>query len=274
MPLDKKLVFLAKLPVAEKSRIDRAILIVSFYKLFEGRSSLAISEILDLFQEAHLARPNHTELANKLKLDRRVSFRSGKATALHSADEYLQECIPDLFSMEVMPSDPEIDMGLLANAPFIESEYLSDLSDLVELYRALHVLENSIRRLIEAVLERKLGANWWSIAATTQMQGKHKERLEKEEKRKWLPSRSTIGPLYSIDWSDLISLIRKYEVDFLPFIGEINFMHRFADLGLLRHVIAHHGFVRDKSEFQRVQLALRDWNNQILPNMQREFPAR
>jgi hypothetical protein len=92
---------------------------------------------------------------------------------------------------------------------------------------------------------------------------KHEERLSKEQGRKWLPARANLGPLYSIDWSDLITLVRKYEVDFIPFIGEIDFMHRYSDMGLLRHVIAHNGFVDDPEEYNRVSLALRDWNNQV-----------
>lgn len=81
--------------------------------------------------------------------------------------------------------------------------------------------------------------------------------------RKWLPARSSLGPLYSVDWSDLISLMRKFEGDFIPYLGEIDFLHRYKDLGLLRHVVAHHGFIDDQAEFDRVKLALRDWQKQV-----------
>ena len=47
--------------------------------------------------------------------------------------------------------------------------------------------------------------------------GKILDRLDKEKTRKWLPARASLGPLYSLDWSDLITLIRKYGVlDYVP----------------------------------------------------------
>jgi hypothetical protein len=120
-----------------------------------------------------------------------------------------------------------------------------------------------MRRLIDMVLSAHLGNEWWDTAAAQAHKRKHSDRLEKEQSRKWLPSRSELGPLYSLDWSDLITLMRKYEVQFLPFIGDIDFLHRYADLGLLRHVVAHHGFVDNSHDFERVRLALHDWQTQI-----------
>lgn len=68
-----------------------------------------------------------------------------------------------------------------------------------------------------------------------------------------------------------MTLVRKYQDIFLPFIGEIDFMHRYADLGLVRHVIAHHGFIEDEAEFDRIALALRDWNRQVATRAREEF---
>lgn len=168
--------------------------------------------------------------------------------------------------------EPVVISQLLSQAPFIDSDYLKELDRQAELYKALHVQENSIRCLIERVLSRKLGPDWWGIAASAPMKRKHEDRLSKEKDRKWLPTRSETGPLYSIDWSDLVTLIRKYELDFLPFIGEIDFMHRYNDLGLLRHVIAHNGLIEDQSDIDRAHLALRDWNRQVAQKVRSEFP--
>jgi hypothetical protein len=184
---------------------------------------------------------------------------------------YLQEI--GVNSTSAIPRTPEpiVASQLLSSAPFIDSDYLRDLDKQAELYKALHVQENSIRRLIEAVLSRKLGPDWWNVAASVPMKRKHDERLSKEKDRKWLPARSETGPLYSIDWSDLVTLIRKYEANFLPFIGEIEFMHRYNDLGLLRHVIAHNGFIEDQSDIDRATLALRDWNRQVANRVRGDF---
>lgn len=270
--------FLQELPLRTASRVDRAVMIASFAKLVEGKTALTVREIADFFEAANLARPNSTILAGKLAADKRVSFRRGQARALHTADADYRKIFPEL-SMPAAESHEsseivsKIDRNILRSAPFIDEGYFDGLSDMIDLYGALHVLENSIRRLIQSVLERHLGRDWWSIASNESMKRKHEDRLQKEANRKWLPARSALGPLYSIDWSDLITLVRKFEVQFSVFIGEIDFMHRYADLGLLRHVIAHNGFVDDTSEFQRVALALRDWNSQVAPIVSREFPS-
>lgn len=264
--LDARAEFLRKLPIVAESRIDRAILIVSFSKQIESVPSLSVRDICDFFELAHLARPNPSVLSDKLTSDRRVSFRGRRAKALHPADVNLKELMPELFSAASAPLAVRVDTRLLSGAPFIDADYLTELQDMAGLYEGLHVLENSMRRLIECVLSRELGEDWWDMAASAPMKRKHEERLQKETSRKWLPARAELGPLYSIDWADLITVIRKYEDKFQPFIGEISFMHRYADLGLLRHVIAHHGFIEDpEAEAQRVAVALRDWNNQVAP---------
>jgi hypothetical protein len=260
--------FLSRLPDAVESQVDRAVLIVAFRAL-QGALGSTTGEIADRFEQAHLPRPNVTRLALLLSKDPRVSFRGGEARPLRAARVELLKHFPDLEA----PSAPEpiIASELLSSAPFIDAEYLRDLEMQAELYKALHVQENSMRRLIEAVLSRTLGSDWWNQAASAPMKRKHEDRLSKERNRKWLPARSESGPLYSIDWSDLISLIRKYEADFLPFIGEIDFMHRFSDLGLLRHVIAHNGFIEDQSDISRTMIFLRDWNKQVSGKARSEF---
>jgi hypothetical protein len=255
--------FYTALPLRIGPQIDRAVLIASFEKIFSREIETSVKRVADLFSEAHLARPNTTILSRKLTIDRRVSLRRGVLKALHASDDYLKEEFPELFESKREPQIPSIDHNLLLGAPFIDSGYISDLRNMSELYEALHVLENSIRRLVEFVLNEKIGADWWDRAANAQMKRKHEERLRKEEERKWLPSRSSLGPLYSIDWVDLVTIIRKHEDIFKYYIGEIDFMHRFSDLGSLRNIIAHHGFIEDRTEIQRVALALRDWNQQV-----------
>lgn len=270
--MDKFSLFRDRLTKVASRRIDRAVLILAYAKAFDGADRLSVKSIADYFERAHLSRPNVTDLADSLRSDRRVSSRDRVCRALQSADEELRSLIPELFD-----TPPEVveafQPALLSNAPFIGDDYVSDLQRMAEFYKALHTLENSIRRLIDAVLTHQLGADWWANTANASMKRKHQDRLDKESKRAWLPARSSLGPLYSLDWSDLVSIIRKHEDLFSDFIGEIDFMHRYADLGLLRHVVAHNGFIDDESEVDRVILALRDWNKQVGPAVARQFGA-
>lgn len=199
-----------------------------------------------------------------LSYDNRVSVRSGVAKSLVKGDGFLQEVFPDLFvEIERETKLPETKRTELLRTPFIDSSYVDDLQKMLDLYAALHVLENSMRRLIERTLAAKLGDQWWEAAASEPQKRKHRERLDKESTKKWLPARSGLGPLYSLDWGDLISIMRKYERYFTPLIGDVGFLHRYADLGMLRHVVAHHGFIDNPRDFERVSLYLHDWQLQV-----------
>lgn len=256
--------FLTELAEFEGSRIDKAVLVLSAHKRLLGEPSMTAGEIAKAFEQAGFAKPNTTVLSNLLRSDRRVSFRAGTARALKAADEFYDEHVGELEIHDnqsaALPDEVRVS---LSKTPFVDTSYVDDLEKMLELYAQLHVLENSIRRLIEKVLLGKFGTDWWDKAASSPQKRKHADRLDKEKKRKWLPARSSLGPLYSLDWTDLISLMRKFEADFIPEIGEVDFLHRYQDLGLIRHVVAHHGFIDDETEYQRVKIALSDWQKQI-----------
>lgn len=266
MTSDAREFFLRELPHRATSRIDRAVLICAYTKIVDGKPSTNNKEIRSAFEAAHLPQPNTTDLSYLLARDPRVSTRSGVVRSLVKGDAFLRETYPELFSAEAEEEEAKLSASVkavLGRTPFIDQNYLVDLERMLELYATLHVLENSMRRLIVAVVKKNLGADWWSVAASAPQKRKHEDRLEKERTRKWLPARSELGPLYSLDWGDLISIMRKYETLFKPVVGEIDFLHRYADLGLLRHVVAHHGFVDNQHDFERVRIALHDWQAQV-----------
>jgi hypothetical protein len=257
--------FLEALPNRAQSQIDRAVLIAAYLKAFGNKPATSAREIATYFEHAHLARPNTSNLSDRISGDSRLSIRSGQVRSLVLGDGYLRDTFPELFPETASPaaSLSEATLVRLQATPLISANHLSELEAMLELYATLHVLENSMRALIQSVLKKHFGEDWWETAASLPQKRKHTDRLEKEQNRKWLPARSDLGPLYSLDWSDLISMMRKYEGFFLPFIGEIDFLHRFADLGNLRHVVAHHGFVDDTTQYERASLALYDWQKQV-----------
>lgn len=244
--------------------MDRAVLIAAFFRFVLREESTKLKAIEKGFRDADLAAPNVTVLNRMLSSDRRVSTKSDSVRALKLAKRFFEERFPEVLVNEKGSAAIPMEMReRLETTPFIDSDYVRDLEKMVSFYAALHTLENSMRRLIAAVLESKFGPEWWQEAANISQKKKHSDRLDKEQRRQWLPARSSLGPLYSLDWSDLIGIMRRYESDFVPFVGEIDFLHRFADLGLLRHVVAHNGFIDDQTQLQRVSLALHDWQKQV-----------
>jgi hypothetical protein len=130
-------------------------------------------------------------------------------------------------------------------------------------YARLFLLENSMRLFIEKILTEKLGEDWWDKAASSSMKKKHAKRVENEKAKKWAPSRGDVGPLYAIDWTDLITIIRKYPEYFVPQIKEINFLHRYEDAGSYRNVVAHNGIFEDEDSFDIIKIYYRDWVKQL-----------
>ncbi len=251
--------FLSEFP----QQLDRAIGFLWFRLQSEGEKHATVNQIGDYFARADLHAPNLSRLSKQLKNHKGISFDRA-TTSFRMAREKREELDALLSHLVVKqaPSDFVENVDIL-RAPFLSQDQFGDARKMAEMYVVLHCLENSIRSLIERVLEKRFGNGWWEQSASSPMKRKHEKRLKEEESDKWLPTRARSGPLYSIDWPDLITLVRKFEDDFIPYIGDIKFMHRFEDLGKLRNIVAHHGILKDPRQFERVALHFHDWVEQI-----------
>ena len=58
--------------------------------------------------------------------------------------------------------------------------------------------------------------------------------------------------MYSVDWSDPTTLMRKYEGFFKDTISDINFLHEFSDSGNLCNVVAHNGVIAEAMQIRQV----------------------
>lgn len=107
-----------------------------------------------------------------------------------------------------------------------------------------------------------LGEGWWSKVANSSNKNKHEQRLEKEKEKKWLPSRTEKGPLYSLDWIDLTNMMIRKEELFKSHFPDTTFFYRFKDLYGLRNLIAHNGEFDDEDSLLRIKLTIKDWIKQ------------
>lgn len=243
------------------SRTEQALVIIWEREFQTGSSSVSVAEINQRFVEVGLPKQNQTRLVNLL--------RSNSGSRKLGVDKFgittkKRKEIEKLFS-EALTEHHKTPVSKLERPPFIKDALYDALPEMAELYGHLFLLENSLRGLIENRLRKLLGDDWWNIASNTGMKKKHEERLKKESDNRWAPARNELGPLYALDWTDLITLVRKYEGEFLDIIGSISFMHRFEDLGALRNVVAHNGVISDEAHFVRIKLAFDDWLRQSKP---------
>ncbi len=254
--------FVAAMLAAKLEKVGQAAAFVWWAEHHDGKPALLMDEICKYFARARLPQPNRHRLENELrrsifvtrnKDDQYQLTRNG----IHEGETLFPEFVPQ---HTVGGVTSEIQMS---HCPYINDSDVADAKKMADLYVSLFCLENSMRRHIENVLTKSLGQNWWEAAAGASMKKKEQDRSFNEAQNKWIPSRSNSGPLYSVDWSDLVTLIRKHEGAFKDSIPDINFLHRFADLGNLRNVIAHNGVIDDPIQFKRIELAIHDWSKQI-----------
>lgn len=253
---------------ANLDKVEQAVAFLWWAEKRDRKPSASVSEICAYFVEARLAKPNSTRLDKDFRKSRLVSRSNGDQFRLsHNGLDWGAElfgtfAIDDAFESEKTAEGVVSDIDL-TRCPYISDSDLVDARKMAELHVALFSLENSVRRHIEKILVAGLGPTWWDQAASASMKRKEQDRRANEAQNKWIPSRSSYGPLYSLDWPDLVTLMRKYEDLFRASIGDVNFLHRFADLGNLRNVVAHNGVIDEPMQFRRVELAIHDWIKQV-----------
>lgn len=239
-------------------RVEQALVLIWESELQTGEVGLPIPALVDRFVAVGLPHQNPGRLEENLRAHRETRKLKGNRYSLTTNG---RKRISETFS-KAFTSAHQTSPEQLERPPFIEDALYERLPEMAELYARVFLLENSLRGLIEHRLKANLGQEWWTEAANASMKKKHAERLKKEEDNKWAPARGELGPLYALDWSDLITLVRKYEACFLDIIGSVQFMHRFEDLGMLRNVVAHNGVVSDETHFVRMKLYFDDWISQ------------
>lgn len=261
-------IFAAAVVRADLEKVEQAAAFLWWAEKQENKPSTSVAEVCCYFTEARLSKPNSTRLDKDFRRSKLISRVNGNRFRLsHQGLDWGSELFGVFVFHEPTGAQKtpvnvvsEIDF---TRCPYINDNDLADAKRMAELHVALFSLENSVRRHIETVLRAGLGQDWWDQAASAPMKRKEQDRRANEAQNKWIPSRSSYGPLYSVDWPDLITLMRKYEELFRPSIGEINFLHRFVDLGNLRNVVAHNGVIDEPMQFRRVELAIHDWIKQV-----------
>jgi len=240
---------------------QQAELFMWYHLRTTGEEEIRLQIIKEYFRRASLPEINVTRIKNTFLKSKRVcrGSQNGTFRLVRNVIEEFDSAFGNIFYGE-----PQIiDRAGIINTPFLDESSIKEAQRMAELYLILHCYENSARQLIEKVLSNKLGSNWWDIAANASLKGKYKSRKEVESRNLWLAPRGK-SPLFYLDWGDLLSLIRKYENDFKPFIKEIDFIIlRFQELEKVRNIVAHNGYLPSNEDFDRVILSFRDWCRQV-----------
>lgn len=221
---------------------------------------ISLKEVLGAFEILALPKPNATRTKSDFRRSKNVrTVRDSIYAPTREFARSMEELLP---TPQLAASDL-LDLESIPIPPFVPLERRYDLQKMLRAYSYLFLLENSMRGLVERVLSHHLGDEWWQLASNSSMKRKHNDRENNEHNNKWAPARSDYGPLYALDWTDLITLMRKYPEFFQPYVKDINFLHRYEDAGIYRNVVAHNGVLNDDDDFNLIRIYYRDWIKQL-----------
>ena len=248
--LDIHLLFGEKIPKAS----ERLKLICFVY----GQDGLDSKSLREHYLSFHLPEiKNWSRDFSNLKASSETFSKNQKVFLTPNAKKRVQKDYESYLSQ----SD-DFYLGDFGNFNNLTAEDIEAAKNMSKIYYQLHLFENSVRKFMERVFVDQIGEGWWEHVSNSSNRQKHLKRVENETAKKWLPSRTEKGPLYSLDWIDLVKMMIRQEEKFETYFSDINFFHRFTDLYGLRNVIAHNGYFDDPDSLSRIQLCIRDWIKQ------------
>lgn len=223
-----------------------------------GEEGLSLKELREIYNEFHLPEiKNWSRDFSNMKASKDTFVKSDRVFLTPSAKKRILKEYHAYLHV-----DDEFELGDFGNFNNLEPVDIEAAKNMSKIYYQLHLFENSVRKFMNKVFSETIGSDWWDTVANSSNKQKHARRLENEESKKWLPSRIDRGPLYSLDWIDLVKMMIRQEERFEPYFSDINFFHRFTDLYGLRNVIAHNGYFDDEESLLRIQLCIKDWIKQ------------
>lgn len=149
------------------------------------------------------------------------------------------------------------------NDPLLAANKLSDAKQMAAIYPLLYILENSIREVIDRIMIKQHGVDWFDSQAPKGLRDKVTERMAEEHKDSWHQKRGS-RPIDYLDLNQLPALMRKIEGNVVPSILPSFewFNQRVEEVYKSRCVLCHMNPL-DQDNIQAVKLRLKQWQKQI-----------
>lgn len=141
-------------------------------------------------------------------------------------------------------------------------ELRNDALQMGRIYVLMYCFENSVRDLIRERLQAKFGVDWWEKGVTTKVRQTADSRRTTAEKDSWLEG-SKKDALGFVDFGNLADIVANNWDDFSDLVPTQHWLRqRMDELEKARNFIAHHRLLLP-SEFQRIEMYVRDWNTSV-----------
>jgi len=148
--------------------------------------------------------------------------------------------------------------------PFLDMKIENDARKMAEVpYFILYLLENSIRKFIDAVLYKKYGTDWWrKVVTKNEILTKVNDRKKLEGMNKWHVPRGE-HELFYTDLEDLTYFFTKERSEFEKHLDVDLWVTRIKkEVKLSRNIIDHHNPLPQR-EIDRLTRTFEDWKRQL-----------
>lgn len=144
----------------------------------------------------------------------------------------------------------------------IDEQHVASADRMSQVYVAIASFENSVRELVQSVLQEVHNEDWWTKCVQPKIRNDAGQRMENEEKVRWHVKRGS-NPLNYTMIGDLLSIILNNFDDFEPFLHDRDWTKSVFDLiEKSRNVIMHCGELSNR-DMARIGSTIKDWNAQV-----------
>lgn len=165
----------------------------------------------------------------------------------------------------IKSQNPIITIGLVGKIdhPVIRKQIALDAQKMANVYPIIYVFENSVRELVQKIMESKYGKDWWDKnSIPSKIKEKVIIRKKDENKNKWHGKRGAHEIFYT-DIEELTSIIENNWNDFKDFLPKQHWVKTMIEIiGTSRNVIAHNNPLSD-DDVSALKVHFKQWTKQI-----------
>lgn len=131
-----------------------------------------------------------------------------------------------------------------------------------KVYPIMYVFENSVRELVQRVMRRAFGDDWWTARAPKKVRDKVAGRMQEEKGKAWHSKRGA-HPIYYTDIDELKGIVGSNWEPFAPLFRDQSWFNHVVDqIAASRHVVAHSNPISGQ-DLKRLEVNFTDWENQV-----------
>jgi len=147
--------------------------------------------------------------------------------------------------------------------PIITPQIAKEAKEMANVYPIIYVFENSVRKFVQKIMEKKHGKDWWEKAKiNSKIIQKVKIRKEDEDKNRWHGKRGTHEIFYT-DIEELMSIMENNWEIFEHHLPKQHIVKAIIEIiGTSRNVIAHNNPL-SKDDVLALKLNYRRWTKQV-----------